>query len=612
MLQMIERTEPELLARGYREWHDDLGQFGFEGERFIIPPAIQPEFIPHPSAPLFNQGDEGIATLNDLIKELTSDNPQLTPEIIDLMRQASYVSLWFYLKVIASYAGPYEKLTDHLHIDLANFRQRQLRPGSRGAVFISRSNYKTTICTTGANAWELLRDPDLRIGLCGSTSAMAQKNMRQTQSIFEENELMRELFPEYCPERGAKGNIIAKRWNEKEMVMPNRSKQMPEPSVKPISVGSSVAGNHFDLFCVDDIISEAELNSDMASGADMIKARQWFMSNQDTLLVSPRKSRIFLSATRYAVDDAYEPLMENCKEQVGYWDEVPYEVNKNGQWSIYYRQANEDGYLIFPEVVSYEMLKNKIDTDYWGYCTQYLNNPYSSQVSEFATYDVGECSLDIRDGEIYIQYFQQGQWREIPLRSCEVTIGVDPAASEKKTSSKTSQTAILVRARDGKDNRFVIDGQVGYLDPLQAVNGIFRLYKKYVKYCKFVTVENQGPFKVFFNLLLIERKNRRLAVPLRPAPAGHADKLQKIRTIFQPIMERGQLFVTKGQFGDQLRQQLELFPGSTKLDILDAFELSERYSSKVFGGEDDEANRDFEERKREELRRYRNVGKAGY
>ena len=88
-------------------------------------------FSPHPKAPTFSQDADPRSLLTDLIKEVTSQNFHVTDSMIQLIREAGYVSLWFYLKYVLGFSGPYEKLDDKLHLAMCNFRHLSRNCGCR-------------------------------------------------------------------------------------------------------------------------------------------------------------------------------------------------------------------------------------------------------------------------------------------------------------------------------------------------------------------------------------------------------------------------------------------------------------------------------------------------
>jgi hypothetical protein len=93
------------------------------------------EIAPHPEAPLFSQEKDPALVLKQAISEISSQGGfRDTEQIRQLLRQAGFVSLWFYLKFIAGYSGPYNLLNTDLHVEMCNFRQRAtVTPGFKGS-----------------------------------------------------------------------------------------------------------------------------------------------------------------------------------------------------------------------------------------------------------------------------------------------------------------------------------------------------------------------------------------------------------------------------------------------------------------------------------------------
>jgi hypothetical protein len=342
---------------------------------------------------------------------------------------------------------------------MCNFRQKALDIGARIGVFVPRSTYKSTVCTHGGAAWELLRDPNRRIGIFSSIFDRAHDFFVQAQRVFDSNELVAWLYPEYMPTKGD-GN----RWNDREMVLPNRSKTFPEPNLKPFTAGGSTQGVHVDEAIMDDIVGDAQLNADHGGTADMYRLRNWMSSSQRTLLISMVESSIVVPATRYGMDDPYEPMMLDCKEHFGHWDNIAqhYPELSNGEWSIYYRQAIEEGQSIFPDAYTVESLARLAEADSWTYQTQYMNNPINSSSVEFAGYTVPQFQLN-HDSDKGWTIIINNQQEEIPLASCDIVMAIDPAGSEKYVSIRTSRSCVVLLARDTKDRKFLLRVQAGFV-----------------------------------------------------------------------------------------------------------------------------------------------------
>ena len=211
-------------------------------------------YTPHKDAPLFER-DKPDVLIDQAVSELSSGSFSTNNEgLRELLRECGFINLWFFLKFIAGYAGPFDKLNGGLHVDMCNFRQEMMVPGRKAAGFTGRAHYKTTIFTIGGTAWGLLRNPDLCIELFSCIDTRSTDFFRTVQKIFDDNTLFAWLYPEYVPAKNQD------RWTTKELVLPNRSKHFTEPSLRGHGVGCSTQGIHGDWLVIDDPIGEAQLD----------------------------------------------------------------------------------------------------------------------------------------------------------------------------------------------------------------------------------------------------------------------------------------------------------------------------------------------------------------
>lgn len=543
------------------------------GTDLWVPPPIQLEFVTHPDAPLFSGTKDDLEIIEMAVRKRSEE---LTSELLEVFKQAGLASLWFFEKHILGYSGPYTRLNDHLHIDMANFRQALLHPGARGAMLVPRSCFKTTIGTHGANTWEIIRNPEIQILLVGATKPDAKRFSEVVKANFELNELLRELWPEAAPERSKDGAIIEKNWNQDGFIIPSRKRYHAGPTVKILGAGGATAGNHCDLLNVDDLIGDQQLNADQVSTADMRKVKQWFKNNADTLLDDPEESRIFLSATRYAIDDAYDWISEDASTfSSGFFEDLPEECqpHEGGRWDVYYRQAIERDLPIFPEKITKNFLKYKKENDPWGYFTQYLNNPFSAQMTEFSDYEPGyfDLNYDHRIGYT-IHVGRSVEREEIELGDCIVSMGVDPAASDRKKTERTSRYAIVVQAKDYKDRRFILEVQAGYWEPQQCIDKMFLIFKRFYPHIKRTNLEKMGAFTIFYDNVMRAQKVAGTYIGLYPVTGG-GDKDTKIRNYYQPLMDKN-LFFLNNSIREIFMDELRVFPGGTKKDIMDAGTLA--------------------------------------
>lgn len=527
--------------------------------------------VPHPEAPRLS-GPDGSKYLVEALERLGAGTLGTSDEARGLLREASLTSLFFFLKMVAGYSGPYDKLSWELHVDLCNFRQMAIEPGIKAAAFVPRSSFKSTVMTHGASAWELIRNPNLRIGIFSSKYERAAEFMHSTQRVFDENDLVGWLFPEWVP-----SGDYGSRWNDREAVLPCRSRSYPEPNLKAHSAGGSTAGVHVDLALFDDIIDDSQLNADHAATADLYRMKNWLFTNMRTLLVG-QESRVVLSATRYAIDDPYETIMHDAVVKDGYWGDLDaeYPTREDGEWAVYYRRALEDGTSIFPEAYTAASLERLASSDPWTYQTQYLNDPKSASVLEFLGLKPKPFTIEYDEsaGDFILElgFGQAGSPEQIRLADCDVVVGVDPAASERRVSQRTSKTGIVLIARDWKDRIFIIEAIAGYWAPSDYIDRVFGLCERYRYRQSRVVVEMQAGFKVLGDVFREEQNRRGIWLGVESVNAL-VHKEDTIRGVWEPALRAGRIY-TNEDACTGLLTELSLFPSSPAKDLLDAGKIA--------------------------------------
>jgi hypothetical protein len=523
----------------------------FDDERLL--------FSPHPSAPTFSKESNPALLLQQLMDEIGSPNASTQEKLLVLYREAGFVSLWFYLKFILGFAGPYDKLNDRVHLAMCNFRQRvATEPGIKAGAFTPRSLFKSTIFTHGGGSWEALRNPNIRMAITSSIFDRAFSFVQQIIANFSDNELHRSLYPEYGK---------ANRSNDC-LVLSNRTKRFIEPTCMPMTAGGSTQGVHVDLFNPDDIVGDDMLNADHAATADMNRMTNWLHTNLRTLVVDWTSSRVLAVGTRYGLEDPYERIMSESKERIGFWDDVDYDENPKGEWTTFYVPALIEGESICSEAFTVEALKKLAETDPWTYQSQYANNPKAAKAGDLAGYTPDVCTMEYIEGTGYVIVYKD---ERIQLKFCDVVIAADPAGGEKRAGRKTSRSAIAVVARDPLARRFLIEAQAGFWPTTKLFDKLFEMKKKYGIIIRATYLETQGAFKALLSPLREDQLRRNVMLNLQGVPAL-GDKETTIRNIIQPLLDKGQLIV-RGECRFAFNEELRAFPGS-KMDLLDATKIA--------------------------------------
>lgn len=536
--------------------------------------------LPHPLAPRLSQASDAGTVISQLITDVSSGHIALaSEESRQLLAEAGLVNLWFFLKFIAGFNGPFDKLNTGLHRDMCNFRQSPycMAPGAHAGICMPRKHFKSTVFTEGGTGWELNRFGDTRFRITNAVVDRAEEFMHTTQRIFDSNEFFAWLYPDHTMKRGME------RWNDKEATVRWRTRHYTEPSIKCGGATAAASGDHHDVLIHDDLIDMTMLDSLHKSGIDVMKARDFLKTSEKTLVQSWAESRILVPHTRYSVDDCYEPIWSDCREILGHGDSR-FRTKPDGQWAIYYRAVEEDGEIIFPEAITREGLAKMAKDDWWTYATQYMNNPYDAGGSELISLPHQTFKLVKESGEWILRVSESDR---IPLSRCDVVIACDPAATDKEVTAKTSRSAVVAWARDSRGRSFFFDGQAGYVEIFKVFDWIFDMVKSYEGICRQLIFERVAFQRILQPLLEAERRRRNLFVTIYGKSAV-GDKTARIRSIFAPELQAGRIFVEE-KLDRLFLEEKNTFPTARLKDILDASEMALSCLSTPSSDEEEEA-----------------------
>jgi hypothetical protein len=560
------------------------------------------EILPHESAPLFAR--EYIENPRKLIeairRDLESGRVSASDMFTNLIKQASLVSLFYFLTQVAAFSGPYEKLNEDLHLEMANFCQSDacMSKGARGALLLFRGSYKSTIGSHGVDSWEALRNPNIRIRIVSSIIERAHSFKNIARSTFDSNAWFAILFPDYVPSKSTP------RWNETEFVLPNRTRNYPDPTMSAGGATGSAEGVHVDLLDVDDIEGLEDLDAQHRAAASMFQKKKWFATNTTALLVD-LTSRIRLKGTFYGADDVHSGIMADARAIEGFLD-PEFAPNSHGVWTVYYRSWEEDGREVFPQVMNRARYAKLLEEDPWTAITQYSNKARDPQVSEFFKYETKRCSLlwSPKAGEFFIKRGQLAEselsnWEDEPplslLRLGSLSIGmfVDPAGTDRGISAKASRTAIEIVGIDSLENVYLLWARIGYFSVHAMFDYIFEGCRKFEGLVSLVGVESNAMQKIIAPLLERERSIRDYYINPVPIMAS-GDKEARIRMNVGRALMRGQVWLVEGEHV-AFEEERMLFPGSEfRRDALDAFEKGLAYLSKPTS-QDELDEEEFEE-----------------
>lgn len=567
-----------------------------------------PEFAirPHPEAPHLSNKEEGKKYIKEVMKTFHRYKGETSGEFIQILRELGLVSLWFFLKFIAGFSGPYELLNLGLHLDMCNFRQSDycMGEGARWAMFLPRGFRKSTIGTHGANTWCLTRDPNLKIRLVNATISRATGFMHRSKNVIESNHLYRILYPDRVPEPGQK------RWNDREIVMPNRTRDAAEPSIQPAGAEAASEGPHHTDLDIDDLLGLDELDKEMNISANMYNKDKWFRTNSRALLDDWITSRIGVKATLYSAEDVYHKriLNNNMFRLVGYEDSHlkqmvnPHLSENEERYTVYAREILEHGEPIFKEGgFTKEKFEVLLKDDPWTAMSQYANNPQQSGLAEFLPYETKRARVfySRKAGDFIV--LKEGikniedEHKALRLSKMDVVMSVDLAATDKGITAKTSRSSIGIWAMDNLQNVYRIWSRVGYFRMDDLFDNIFAGHEAFLGYIRATVVESNAMQKGIEQLL--EREQFRRGVYVNPvASPAKGDKIARIRSVVGLFLASEKVYLAYG-CGEEFLEEKNVFPMmENRMDVLDESEkgISELYQPPT-GGEVEEMEEEEEE-----------------
>lgn len=297
--------------------------------------------------------------------------------------------------------------------------------------FWSRGGFKSTLITFGKTIQDILIDPEITFGLFSHTRPIAKQFLRQIKIEFENNDLLKELFPDVLFEQP---RLEAPKWSEDDGIVVRRKSNPKESTVEAWGLtDGQPTSKHFKKLIYDDVIEERAV-----TGPDMIdKVTKMWEQSLNLAATDPISFRV--AGTFYDEGDTYHVMMER----------------KFGIPRIRPIVANGKSLLLSEEGLS----KKKQAMSPRTFAMQILLDP-------------SEASKESGFRSEWIQYF-----KTVPnLRSMNKYILVDPAGDSMTT---TSQCAMWVIGLNFDKRKYLLDGVLDKMNLGERGDALFRLLRAY-------------------------------------------------------------------------------------------------------------------------------------
>jgi phage terminase large subunit-like protein len=321
-------------------------------------------------------------------------------------------------------------------------------------------------------AWELTRDPTLRVLYISSTSNLATKQLKFIKDILTSDNY-RLLWPDMVNKEEQK----REKWTEREISLDDprrRAESIRDPSIFTAGLTSNIVGLHCDIAVLDDVVVQGNAYTEegrskvidqysLLSSIEAVNAREWIVGTRyhpldlyDTLL-----ERQIETYDEYGNKSSSESLFE-CKE-------FPVESIGDGTGVFLWpRQQRPDGkWFGFDQAVLNEKRAKYINKVHFR--AQYYNDPHAV--------DSSPIKRDL------FQYYDPNflfkrDWKWFYHREpINVVAAVDFAFS---TGKKSDWTSIVVLGVDGRNNYYILEIDRFKTDKIsEYFSHILKLYEKW-------------------------------------------------------------------------------------------------------------------------------------
>ena len=487
----------------------------------------------------------------------------MTPEEI---RDRAEQSLEFFINLVA----PTQVLGD-CHKDVINW---WYRPGHKHhqLLLFPRDHGKSRLVAYRV-AWELTRDPTLRVLYISATANLAEKQLTFIKGLMT-SPIYRRYWPDHIhPEEGKRT-----KWTNSEIALdhPKRvAENIRDPSVFTAGLTTSITGMHCDIAVLDDVVvAENAYNEE---GRNKVRTQYSLLSS-----IEGADANEWVVGTRYHPKDLYNDMME-MREDV--YDENGEKVDEDNIYEIYERAVEDmgdgTGQFLWPR-------QQRRDGKWFGFDARILaqkRGKYLDRMQFRAQYyndpqDPDNERIAAENFQYYDPKFlsQDGGHWYFKDRRLNLTASIDFAYSLRKTAD---YTAIVVVGVDAENNVYVLDiDRFKTTDIGEYFDHILRLHNKW-DFRKLAAEVSVAQKAIVQSLKTNYIATHGLAIKVeevRPT-RSQGSKEERIEAVLGPRYDNLQIYHYRGGNTQVLEEELTL-QNPPHDDVIDALATAIEHSVK--------------------------------
>jgi phage terminase large subunit-like protein len=396
--------------------------------------------------------------------------------------------------------------SDAVTFNIADFHKEiyeVLGSNDRAVVAAPRGHAKSTIVSKIYPLWCALFKRRKDICIISDSESLAVEHLRYIKMSLESNQKILSLW----------GDLKSEKWTENHIIV--RHRDGFTTNIRAKGAGGQMRGFRPDCLILDDIENDTEVVSE----EQREKLKNWlFKACINTLLPG---GQLFLIGT------ILHPLcvLKELLDSDNGWFKKCYTAYVDG--------IEDESHVLWPEMWSHEKLQaRKKDIGSFAFYSEYMNNPRLNAT--------GSIKMD------QIRY-----WESLP-DTLGISIAVDPAYCE---DEKADYKVCAVVGADTEGRRFLIEYIRTHAPLSDFIDSILNLYIKYKAHVTGVGIPSAGTEQAFLKSFMERSEKRRLYPPVVELKNSFVNatgrkilnKTQRIVASLQPLFERGQYFIGKGQ-----------------------------------------------------------------
>ncbi len=461
---------------------------------------------------------------------------------LDQIRKAAENDLVSFIKLVAP-----EQVLGQCHEDVCDWWTRSGAKTHQLLLF-PRDHGKSRLIAYRV-AWELTKDPTLRILYISATANLAEKQLGFIKGI-----LTSDTYRRYWPEHVNADEGKRTRWTNSEIMLdhPLRKKEnVRDPSVFTGGLTTSLTGMHCDIAVLDDVVVYE--NAYTGEGRNKVKSQYSLLSS-----IEGANAKEWVVGTRYHPADLYNDLMQMTEDQ---YNEEGDKVAEDNIYEVFERSVEDrgdgTGEFLWPQ-------QQRRDGKYFGFTRQILakkRGQYLDKGQFRAQYYNDPSDPDnVPVGSEKFQYYERkhlveenGFWF-YKEKKLNVYASIDFAFS---LSKKADYTAIVVVGVDAENNIYILDIDRFRTDRIsEYFEHIFQLVGKWSfrKMRAEVTVAQQAIVKQLKEL--VKQHGLSLSIDEYRPNKHQGNKEERIASTLEPRYDNLQMWHYRGGNIQTLEEEL--------------------------------------------------------